>query len=81
MGARRDCLTIHAYYWMQTWRVAPSAGEAKGAKRPKGRLALPPGSEDQAAAAWLLLPSGVQIARRLGLDLGIETSLILGGRH
>ena len=81
MGARLDGLTIHAWYWMQTRRLASSAGEARGGKRPKGRAPLPPGSEDVVAAAWLRLPPGVLFAGRLGLDLGIAADLVLGGRR
>ena len=66
---------------MQTWRVASGAGEAKGASWPQWGLPLPPRSEDLAAAAWLRLPPGVLFAGRLGLDLGIETHLTLGGRR
>ncbi len=81
MGARSDCFNIHAWYWMQVWLVAPSAGEAKGTKRPKGRPPLPPGSKNVEATAWLRLPPGVLYAGRLGLDLGIGPDLVLGGRR
>lgn len=82
MGSRLDCLTLHAWYWMQIRRVASSAGEARGGKRPKRRAPLPPGSEDVVAAAWLRLPPGVLFAGRLGLDLGIAADLAPGGlRH
>ncbi len=81
MGARLDCLTIHTWYWMQTWRVASSSGEARGGKRPKARHPLRPGSEDMVAAAWLRLPPGVLFAGRLGLDLGIAADHVLGGRR
>ncbi len=81
MGARLDCLTIHAWHWMQAWRVGQRAGEAKGTERPKGRLPLPPGSGDVVAAAWLRLPPGILFAGRLGLDLGIGADLVLGGRR
>ncbi len=72
MGARLDCLTIHAWYWMQTRRVASSAGRAREGKRPKGRLPFPPGSEDVVAAAWLRLPPGVLFAGRLGSILASQ---------
>ncbi len=81
MGARLECLTIHTWYWMQTWRVASSSSEARGGKRPQARLPLPPGSEYVVAAAWLRLPTGALFAGRLGLDLGIAPDLILGGRR
>jgi hypothetical protein len=81
MGARFDCLTIHAWYWMQNWRVASSAGESRGAKRRKGRLLLPPWSEEVMAASWLRLPPGALFAGRLGLDLGIAPDLVLGARR
>ncbi len=81
MGARPDCLSMHMWYWMQTWRVASSPGEAKGTKRPERRRSMPPRSEDVVAAAWLRLPPGVLFAGRLGLDLGIAADLRLGGRR
>ena len=81
MGSRLDCLSIHTWYLMQTWRVSSRSSEARGPKRPKGRHLLPPGGEDVMAAAWLRLPSGLLFAGRLGLDLGIATDLVLGGRR
>ena len=81
MGARPDYFSMHAWYWMQAWRVAPNASGAKGIKHPKGRPPLPPGSEDVVAAALLWLPPGVLFAGRLGLDLGIAPDRLLGGRR
>lgn len=78
MGARIEYMTLHAWYWMQTWRFAPRAGEAGGAKRLEGRLRLPPESEEVMAAARLLLPPRSLFADRLGLDLGIDTTFATG---
>ena len=79
MGAWFECVTIHAWYWMQTWRVASRAGEPMGARRSGGGVLLPPWSEDMLAAACLHLPPELLFPRRLGLDLGIDTNLALGG--
>ncbi len=81
MGARPDCCTMHTWYWMQAWRVAPNAGAARRSRHPKARPPLPPGTEDVAAAALLWLPPGVLFAGRLGLDLGIAPDRLLGGRR
>ncbi len=81
MGARLDCLTFHTWYWMQSWRVASITARTKGAKRRKRPLPLAPESEDGGVAAWLRLPPGVLFAGRLGIDLGVETNLALGGRR
>jgi len=81
MGARFDCFTMHAWDWMQTWRVALSAPESKDTEHRQGQRFSPPWSEDVTAAAWLRLPPGTLFVCRLGLDLGIPTDLVLGSRR
>lgn len=81
MAARLDCLTVHTWYWMQAWRIASGPRGARRAKRQREPLPLAPECEDAQAAARLDLPPGVLFARRLGLDLGIDANLALGGRR
>jgi hypothetical protein len=81
MGAWFDGLTIHAWYCMQTWRVASSARKAWGAERCKVGGPFLPWSEDVLATTWLHLPPGALFAGRLGLDLGITPDLARGARR
>jgi len=81
MGAWFDCRTIHAWYWMRSWRVAPRPGTSRHAKRREGGRLVPPLSEDVMAASWLQLPPGAIFAGRLGLDLGIAPNLVLGAHR
>ena len=79
MAAWFDCVTMHRWYWMQTWQVASPAGGSSGPECCEGRLLLLPWSRDMLAAAYLRLPPGLLFPGRLGLDLGIDTNFALGG--
>lgn len=81
MAAWVDYLTVHTWYWMQPWRAASSARGARRTKLQRGFLPSEAEREDASVAARLGLPPGVLFAGRLGLDLGIDTNLALGGRR
>ena len=70
MDARVAWLTFHAWSWMHPVRTASGAG---GVQETTRRAAPPPLSP--------VLPPGLGVAARLGLDLGVPADLPFGGRR
>jgi len=81
MSAYHDCLMIHGWHWMQTWRFVSSRSDASCSKQGVRSIPSPGHSLGGLPAIRFPLLPGVSFAGRLGLDLGIDTDPALGGHR
>ncbi len=82
MGAvcsRPDYQVLHAWQWMHGLQVRSNSAKAGAAGRPATRNAMRLPVEAAAAAARLRPPPSLPMADHLGLCMGIEAGLVLGG--
>jgi len=81
MNVWTACLLFHAWQWNHALRLGPRTRRARVGTPTQERHRGARGPEEREAALWNLLPPGLAAGRRLGLDLGIDPDLALGGRR